>query len=118
MPIPISDQPACGSPRTANRGTPPRGTLAPGTPATAKTPLPITRPAEAHNQRRLQRGRPSTIREFLAAGLIDYLHIVVVPIVLGRGERLWDGLEALEDRFQIEAVNSPSGVTHVTLSRR
>jgi hypothetical protein len=46
------------------------------------------------------------------------LHIVVVPIVLGRGERLWDGLEGLEDRFQIEAVNSPSGVTHVTLSRR
>jgi hypothetical protein len=41
----------------------------------------------------------------------------VVPIVLGRGERLWDGLEALEDTFQIEAVNSPSGVTHVTLSR-
>ncbi len=52
-------------------------------------------------------GGPSTIREFLAAGLIDYLHIVVVPIVLGRGERLWDGLEALEDRFQIEAASSP-----------
>jgi len=47
-------------------------------------------------------GGPSTIREFLSADLIDYLHIVVVPIVLGRGERLWDGLEALEDRFQIE----------------
>jgi hypothetical protein len=42
----------------------------------------------------------------------------VVPIVLGRGERLWDGLEGLEERFRIEAVNSPSGVTHVTLSRR
>ena len=63
-------------------------------------------------------GGPSTIREFLAAGLIDYMHIVVVPIVLGRGERLWDGLEALEDRFQIEAVNSPSGVSHITFSRR
>ena len=63
-------------------------------------------------------GGPSTIREFLAADLIDYLHIVVVPIVLGRGERLWDGLEAVEDRFQIEAVNSPSGLTHFTLSRR
>jgi dihydrofolate reductase len=59
-------------------------------------------------------GGPSTIREFLAAGLIDYAHIVVVPIVLGRGERLWDGLEGLEERFQIEAVNSPSGVTHLT----
>ena len=53
-------------------------------------------------------GGPSTIREFVAAGLIDYLHIVVVPIVLGRGERLWDGLEALEDRFQIEAVTAPA----------
>ena len=63
-------------------------------------------------------GGPSTIREFLAAGLIDHLHIVVVPIVLGRGERLWDGLEALEDRFQVEAVSSPTGVTHVTFSRR
>jgi hypothetical protein len=36
----------------------------------------------------------------------------------GRGERLWDGLEALEDRFRIEAVSTPSGVTHVTLSHR
>ena len=27
-------------------------------------------------------------------------------------------LEALEERFQIEAMNSPGGVTHVTLSRR
>jgi hypothetical protein len=44
--------------------------------------------------------------------------VVVVPIVLGRGERLWDGLEALEEHFRIEAVNSPSGVTHLTVSRR
>ena len=63
-------------------------------------------------------GGPSAIREFLAAGLIDYAHIVVVPIVRGRGGRLWDGLEGLEDRFQMEAVASPSGVTHVTFSRR
>jgi dihydrofolate reductase len=62
-------------------------------------------------------GGVSVVREFLAADLIDYLHVVVVPIVLGRGERLWDGLEGLEDRFQIEAVTSPSGVTHITFSR-
>jgi hypothetical protein len=48
----------------------------------------------------------------------DYLHIVVVPIVLGRGERLWDGLGALEERFRIEAVTSPSGVTHLTFTRQ
>ena len=46
------------------------------------------------------------------------MHIVVVPIVLGRGERLWDGLEGLEQRFDLESVTSPSGVTNVTFARR
>lgn len=63
-------------------------------------------------------GGPSTIRQFLAADLIDHMHIVIVPIVLGRGERLWDGLEELEQRFNVEVVSSPSGVTHVTFTRR
>jgi dihydrofolate reductase len=62
-------------------------------------------------------GGPSVIRQFLAADLIDHMHITVVPIVLGRGERLWDGQEALEERFGIESVSSPSGVTHVTFTR-
>ena len=63
-------------------------------------------------------GGPSTIRQFLPADLIDYMHVVIVPIVLGRGERLWDGLEELEQRFDLESVSSPSGVTHLTLTRR
>jgi dihydrofolate reductase len=57
------------------------------------------------------------IRDFLAAGLIDHLHVVVVPILLGRGVRLWDGLEDLEKDHQVEATSSPSGVTHVTFTR-
>jgi dihydrofolate reductase len=63
-------------------------------------------------------GGPSTVRQFLAADLIDHMHIVLVPIVLGRGERLWDGLEGLEDRFDVEVVSTPSGVTHLTFTRR
>jgi dihydrofolate reductase len=63
-------------------------------------------------------GGPTTIREFLAAGLIDHLHVAVVPILLGRGVRLWDGLEALEKDFEVETVTSSSGVTHLTFSRR
>lgn len=62
-------------------------------------------------------GGPTTIREFLVEDLIDHLHIAVVPIVLGRGERLWDGLEGLEKRFQAESVTTPSGVTHMTFTR-
>ena len=62
-------------------------------------------------------GGPSTVRQFLAADLVDHLHVVVVPLVLGRGERLWDGLEGLEQRFDTEAVSTPSGVTHLTFTR-
>jgi dihydrofolate reductase len=63
-------------------------------------------------------GGPSTVRQFLAADLIDYMHVVIVPLVLGRGERLWDGLEGLERRFDVEAVSVRSGVTHLTFARR
>jgi len=63
-------------------------------------------------------GGPSTVRDFLAADLIDVMHLVQVPIVLGRGERLWDGLEGIDERFGIETIASPSGVTHFTFTRR
>jgi dihydrofolate reductase len=63
-------------------------------------------------------GGPTVIREFLAAGLIDYMHIVVVPILLGRGVRLWNGLEGLEKSHEVEAISSPTGVTHVTFTRQ
>jgi dihydrofolate reductase len=62
-------------------------------------------------------GGPTVIRDFLAAGLVDHMHIVVVPILLGRGVRLWDGLEGLEKDYQVDATSSPSGVTHVTFTR-
>jgi dihydrofolate reductase len=62
-------------------------------------------------------GGVRTIRAFLEARLIDHLHIVVVPILLGRGERLWDGMEGLEQDYEIESTTSPSGVTHVMFTR-
>jgi dihydrofolate reductase len=62
-------------------------------------------------------GGPSVVRDFLAAGLVDHMHLVQVPIVLGRGVRLWDGLEGLDADYDIETVSSPSGVTHLTFTR-
>jgi hypothetical protein len=35
------------------------------------------------------------------------------PVELGRGERLWHSHEDLLDRFHLDAVPSPSGVTHL-----
>ena len=62
-------------------------------------------------------GGPTMARDFIAAGLVDHIHMVQVPIVLGRGVRLWDGLEGLEANYAIEAVSTPSGVTHLTFTR-
>jgi dihydrofolate reductase len=62
-------------------------------------------------------GGATVIRDFLAAGLVDHLHTVVVPILLGRGVRLWDGLEGVERDYEVEAISSPSGVTHLTFTR-
>ena len=48
------------------------------------------------------------IRDFLAAGLVDHMHIVVVPILLGQGVRL-RRTGGLEKDYQVEATSSPSG---------
>lgn len=63
-------------------------------------------------------GGVRTVREFLAADLIDTLHIVVTPNELGAGERLWERPEELLDRFHLEKVPSASGVVHHLFWRR
>ncbi|OQM81698.1 hypothetical protein B0E55_02218 [Rhodococcus sp. 66b] len=57
-------------------------------------------------------GGVSTIREFLDADLVDTMHIAVCPIEFGSGLRLWETPDELRDRFNLEIVPSPSGVTH------
>jgi dihydrofolate reductase len=63
-------------------------------------------------------GGPTVVRDFLAAGLVDHMHLVQVPILLGRGVRVWDGLEGLDENYDIEAVSTASGVTHLTFDRK
>jgi dihydrofolate reductase len=63
-------------------------------------------------------GGVATVRQFLDADLIDTIHVAVAPIEIGRGERLWTSQEDLRDRFHVESVPSPSGITHVLLWRR
>ena len=62
-------------------------------------------------------GGPTTIRSFLEADLVDEMHIVVAPIDIGGGVRLWESPDEFDDRFHHETVPSPSGVTHHLLWR-
>lgn len=63
-------------------------------------------------------GGVATLREFLDADLVDAMHVAVVPVELGRGERLWNSPDELVDRFHLEVIPSPSGVTHHVFWRR
>lgn len=62
-------------------------------------------------------GGPSTVNEFLQADLVDVMHLVIVPVVLGTGVRVLDHLAGLEDRFTIETIGTSSGLTHQLWNR-
>ena len=62
-------------------------------------------------------GGVSTIRQYLSAGLVDELHLAIVPVLLGSGEHLLGGLNLPELGY--ECVERIEGVraTHVTLQK-
>ena len=57
-------------------------------------------------------GGAGVINQYLAAGLVDELELHVVPLVLGGGARLFDGLGPDLPLEQVRAIEAP-GVTHL-----
>ncbi|WP_377321209.1 dihydrofolate reductase family protein [Pimelobacter simplex] len=62
-------------------------------------------------------GGASVVRDFLAAGLVDQLHVAIAPILLGRGIRLWDELRGLEAGYDVVTETAESGTIHLTFRR-
>src|SRR5215218_7937829 len=62
-------------------------------------------------------GGVSTARDFLRAGLVDNLHVMIAPILLGRGTRLWDDLRGLDLTHKVTTEVAESGTIHVTFTR-
>src|SRR5579859_567594 len=62
-------------------------------------------------------GGVSTARAFLRADLVDQLHVAIVPIVPGRGNRLWDDLRGLDLTHKVTTEAAESGTIHVTFAR-
>ena len=62
-------------------------------------------------------GGISTARDFLLAGLVDHLHVMIAPIILGKGTRLWDDLGGLELTHTVTTEVAESGTIHVNFTR-
>jgi dihydrofolate reductase len=62
-------------------------------------------------------GGVSTIREYLRAALIDELHLAVRPVLLGRGENLFDGIDMRALGYECARYVVGERATHVFLRR-
>ncbi|HEY6530807.1 MAG TPA: dihydrofolate reductase family protein [Acidimicrobiales bacterium] len=62
-------------------------------------------------------GGAATVRQYLAAGLVDQLHVVVVPMLIGQGERLFPESSPPPAYACVEHT-STDAVTHLRFERR
>jgi len=62
-------------------------------------------------------GGVATVRAYLAAGLIDELHLAIAPALLGRGEPLFAGLDWAGLGYKVAEHAASEKATHVVLRR-
>jgi dihydrofolate reductase len=63
-------------------------------------------------------GGAATIRQYLQAGLIDEMHLAVSPILLGRGEPLFTGIDLVALGFQPTRFVGTEKAAHHVLERK
>ncbi len=63
-------------------------------------------------------GGVSTVRQFLQAGLVDEMHLAVAPVLLGSGERLFDGIDLPRAGYALTGTVSSPRVTHLLIGRK
>jgi dihydrofolate reductase len=62
-------------------------------------------------------GGAATIRQYLRAGLIDEMHLAISPILLGRGEPLFEGVDLPALGYKVKEHVSTDAAMHLVLSR-
>jgi dihydrofolate reductase len=62
-------------------------------------------------------GGPNTIQQYLRAGLIDELHLAIAPVLLGGGERLFEGVDMRALGYECVTFVGSEYATHIVLQR-
>jgi dihydrofolate reductase len=63
-------------------------------------------------------GGASTLQQYLTAGLVDEMAVHVTPVLLGAGERLFDDVGDVLDRYECVELTSSPAVAHFTFVRK
>ena len=63
-------------------------------------------------------GGAATLRQYLRAGLIDELHLAISPVLLGSGERLFDGVDLRAGGYECAQFVGSDKAAHVVLKRK
>jgi len=63
-------------------------------------------------------GGPATVREYFKAGLIDELQLVQVPLLMGQGERIFEGLGGVEDLYECTEFTPSKAVSHLRIVKK
>ena len=63
-------------------------------------------------------GGAHTIQQYLREGLIDELHIAISPVLLGRGERLFEGVDLRALGYTCTERAASDKATHIVLRRQ
>ena len=62
-------------------------------------------------------GGAETVRQYLRSGAIDAMHVAVSPVVLGRGEPLWEGLDLPTLGYGVIDSIAGERATHLRIGR-
>jgi dihydrofolate reductase len=63
-------------------------------------------------------GGAATVRQYLKAGLVDELHLVQVPILLGQGERIFEDVGGVESRYECVEFTPSRAVSHLRIVKK
>jgi dihydrofolate reductase len=62
-------------------------------------------------------GGAATIRQYLRAGLVDEMHLVQSPVLLGEGEHLFDGINLVELGYTVRHHEASAAATHLSICK-
>lgn len=62
-------------------------------------------------------GGPATVRQYVRSGVVDEIHLAIVPVVLGRGEPLFEGIDLRALGYRTVEQVATARALHVVLAK-